>query len=77
MDYLGGPFRHLDNDWKFIPAGDGACDIEFYIAYEFNSRPLELMMGAVFEKAFGKFAEAFEERANEVYGATGHMTRPA
>ncbi|MHA1165473.1 MAG: type II toxin-antitoxin system RatA family toxin [Alphaproteobacteria bacterium] len=76
VDYLGGPFRHLDNRWDFLPAGEEACDIEFYIAYEFSSRPLELMMGAVFEKAFGKFAESFEERANEIYGVPDQMTRP-
>lgn len=71
VNYLGGPFRHMENRWAFRAAGEGACDIEFYIAYEFRSRPLELMVGAVFEKAFGKFAEAFEERANEVYGKSG------
>ena len=70
VDYLGGPFRHLDNRWEFRTAGEGACDIEFYIAYEFSTRPLELMMGAVFEQAFGKFAESFEARANEIYGAS-------
>jgi coenzyme Q-binding protein COQ10 len=26
-------------------------------------------MGSVFDKAFKKFTEAFEERADEVYGA--------
>ncbi len=68
VDYLGGPFRHMENRWDFRAAGEGACDVEFHIAYEFSSRPLELMMGAVFEKAFGKFSEAFEARADEVYG---------
>ena len=77
VDYLGGPFSHLDNKWDFLPAGEEACDIQFYIAYEFSSRPLELMMGAVFEKAFGKFAESFEERANEIYGSSDQFTRPA
>lgn len=71
VDYLGGPFRHLDNRWDFRIAGEGACDVEFYIAYEFGSRPLELLMGAVFEQAFRKFAESFEQRANEVYGTAG------
>lgn len=69
VDYLGGPFRHLDNRWEFQPAGEGACDVKFYIAYEFSSRTFEMMMGAVFEQAFGKFAESFEERANNIYGA--------
>ena len=42
-----------------------------------SSRPLEMMMGAVFEQAFGKFAESFEERANEIYGAPDQKTNLA
>ena len=29
---------------------------------------LGLLMGSMFENAFGRFAEAFEERADQVYG---------
>ena len=29
---------------------------------------LGLLMGAMFDKAFRKFSEAFERRADEVYG---------
>jgi coenzyme Q-binding protein COQ10 len=44
------------------------CVIEFHITYEFKSRVLALMMGGMFDAAFRKFAEAFEKRADEVYG---------
>ena len=43
------------------------CEVGFYINYEFKSFALGILMGAVFDKAFSKFAEAFEERANLVY----------
>lgn len=69
VEYLDGPFKYLENRWNFHAAGDGACDIEFYIAYEFRSRSMQFLMGGMFERAFGKFAEAFEQRANAVYGA--------
>ena len=68
VEYIDGPFKHLENKWKFNPAGEGACDVEFHIAYEFGSLPMQLMMGAMFDQAFGKFSEAFEERADVVYG---------
>ena len=42
----------------------------FAIDYEFRSRTLALLMGAVFDRAFRKFAEAFEARADAVYGKT-------
>ena len=67
VEYIDGPFRHLENRWSFLESSTG-CSVEFFINYEFRSRTLGLLMGAMFEKAFRRFAEAFEERANVVYG---------
>jgi coenzyme Q-binding protein COQ10 len=69
VEYLEGPFRRLNNRWKFRPAGERACDVEFFIAYEFRSRTLGMLMGAMFDAAFRRFAGAFERRADQVYGA--------
>jgi coenzyme Q-binding protein COQ10 len=66
--YLRGPFSNLENRWTFEPKGDGACDVGFYIAYEFRSRMLALLMGSMFDAAFGRFSTAFEKRADKVYG---------
>ncbi len=68
VEYLEGPFSHLENRWRFVPAGEGACEIEFFIEYEFRSRTLGLLMGSMFDVAFRRFAQAFEERADRVYG---------
>ena len=68
VEYLDGPFSHLDNRWSFRPLSAAECEVEFFIAYEFKSRMLGLLMGAMFESAFRKFAEAFERRADVVYG---------
>jgi len=72
VEYLEGPFRRLNNRWKFRPAGDRLCDVDFFIAYEFRSRTLGMLMGAVFDAAFRRFSAAFERRADQVYG-----TQPA
>jgi coenzyme Q-binding protein COQ10 len=70
VEYIDGPFKHLENRWAFRDGGDGgACIIEFHIDYEFRSRALSLLMGGMFDAAFRKFAEAFERRADIVYGA--------
>lgn len=70
-EYIDGPFRSLENRWTFRdrPPGDGSagCTVEFFITYEFKSRMLGLLMGSMFESAFSRFAEAFEERADQVY----------
>jgi coenzyme Q-binding protein COQ10 len=68
VEYLDGPFSTLDNRWTFTPTGEGGCDVEFFIAYEFKSRVLGMLMGAMFEAAFRRFAGAFERRADAVYG---------
>jgi coenzyme Q-binding protein COQ10 len=68
VEYLEGPFRKMNNRWTFQPAGDTACDVEFFIAYEFRSRTLGLLMGTMFETAFRRFSAAFERRADQVFG---------
>jgi coenzyme Q-binding protein COQ10 len=68
VEYLEGPFSHLENRWTFRPAGPTTCEVEFFIDYEFRSRTLGLLMGTMFDAAFRRFAVAFERRADEVYG---------
>jgi coenzyme Q-binding protein COQ10 len=70
VQYLDGPFSWLENRWTFRPAGEGSCDVEFFISYEFKSRMLALLMGSMFDLAFRRFAVAFEQRADLVYGVT-------
>ncbi|GEO97922.1 type II toxin-antitoxin system RatA family toxin [Methylobacterium haplocladii] len=67
-EYIDGPFRHLENRWAFKDAADGGCDVDFFITYEFKSFALGLLMGKMFDRAFRKFTDAFEARANVVYG---------
>lgn len=78
VEYLDGPFSRMENRWTFRPvderAGDAAdaaqaaCDVAFFISYEFRSRTLGLLMGAMFDTAFRRFASAFEKRADAVFG---------
>ncbi len=67
VKYLDGPFRYLDNRWRFLAAGDKECTIDFYIDYAFKSRMLGVLMGSMFDRAFRMFAEAFEKRADTIY----------
>ena len=58
-----GPFRKLENHWRFTPKGPDACDVNFTIDFEFRNRLLRAVAGAAFEKALLKMTEAFEARA--------------
>jgi coenzyme Q-binding protein COQ10 len=69
VEYVEGPFSYLENTWNFrneAPPPDSR--IEFFISYEFRSRVLAALMGSMFDVAFRKFAQAFEARADVVYG---------
>jgi coenzyme Q-binding protein COQ10 len=66
--YLKGPFSNLENRWTFEPKGEEVCDVGFFIAYEFKSKVLATLMGAMFDAAFTRFSAAFEKRADIVYG---------
>lgn len=68
VKYLDGPFRYLTNRWQFGSAADGQTEVHFFIDYEFKSRILGAMMGTMFDRAFRMFTEAFEKRANQIYG---------
>ena len=74
VEYVDGPFKYLENRWTFRPA-PGGCEVEFYINYEFKSFALGLLMGSVFDKAFRRFTQAFEERADAIYGRPQAVAR--
>ena len=68
VEYLEGPFSHLENRWTFRPTGERTCEVRFFISYEFKSRMLGMLLGSMFDLAFRRFATAFEQRADKIYG---------
>jgi coenzyme Q-binding protein COQ10 len=72
VEYVDGPFSHLENRWQFRPDADG-CAVHFAIDYAFKSRAFGLLAGAVFDAVFRRMVNAFEDRAHVIYGhpATG------
>ena len=66
--YSEGPFKYLNNHWIFHPLADGTTMIEFYLDFEFRSRVLQTLMGALFNEAVGLMVGAFEKRARQLYG---------
>jgi coenzyme Q-binding protein COQ10 len=63
-----GPFQHLTNKWVFTPMPGGGCKIDFTLDFKFKSRIMEMMLGGIFSKATDKMTEAFQERADALYG---------
>jgi coenzyme Q-binding protein COQ10 len=67
--YLDGPMRDLDNIWHFRPAADGGCEIDFHVEFTFRNRMFEALAGQYFDRAFRKMVNAFEARADALYGS--------
>jgi coenzyme Q-binding protein COQ10 len=65
--YAEGPFKHLTNNWRFLPHEDG-CEIDFYVDFEFNSRLLQSVIETLFTEAVRRMVRAFEARADDLYG---------
>ena len=66
--YLDGPFRYLNNHWRFKPVGESTCEVDFFVDFEFRSKTLQLIIGVVFHEAMRRIVRAFENRAEQLYG---------
>lgn len=72
--YIDGPFRALDNHWRFISTGSGST-VDFFIDFTFRSRTLEFLISGVFQRVVEKLVSAFEARARVLYGRPGSAPR--
>ncbi len=70
VHYVDGPLRDLDNTWGFEPLPSGGCRIDFCVEFTFKNRVFERLAGQYFDRAFRRMVEAFETRANALYGSS-------
>ena len=66
VDLISGPFRRLENRWRFAAHPKGA-ELSFAIDFEFKSRLLETLLRANFHRAVGRLIGCFEARAAALY----------
>ena len=66
---IKGPFKTLENHWRFTPKEDG-CEVDFSIKFEFRNRLLHSVAGHAFEKVMMKMTDAFESRAKQIQEAS-------
>ena len=67
VTYETGPFRYLNNHWRFSAVPQGT-EVDFFVDFEFKSRLLQLAIGMVFNEAVRLMVRAFERRAMAIYG---------
>ena len=64
---LDGPFKYLENNWKFIKVDNQSSEIIFNIDFELNISLFDILMKRFFDLAFQKMVDAFVSRAKEIY----------
>ncbi len=68
VEYLNGPFKYLNNHWKFSDIDGGGCEADFFVDFELRSAILQAVIGVVFNEAMQRIVRAFENRAKDLYG---------
>ncbi|WP_338504224.1 type II toxin-antitoxin system RatA family toxin [Sphingomonas kaistensis] len=76
VDYVEGPLKFLHNEWRFEPA-EGGTNLGFTVDFAFKNRIFEAVAGQVFDRALRKMTNAFEERANALYGSSNSSAHSA
>lgn len=76
VKYLNGPFRYLNNTWRFRAVPQGT-EVDFFVDFEFRSRLLQAVIGTVFNEAVRLMVRAFERRAMALYGRVPPPPTPA
>lgn len=75
--YIDGPMRDLDNVWQFRSLEGGGCEVEFCVDFTFRNAVFEALAGQYFDRAFRKMVNAFEERAQKLYGSSSSSATSA
>ncbi len=63
-----GPFEYLNNEWEIKPLDLQKCDVKFSLNFEFKNNLLGGFLTPIFQQATQKMIEAFEQRAEHLYG---------
>tara|TARA_Y100001970_G_C13958124_1_gene711764 strand:- start:423 stop:878 length:456 start_codon:yes stop_codon:yes gene_type:complete len=64
---IDGPLNHLENTWYFKQHKNGT-EIYFDIDFEIENKFLNIVMTKSFQFGLDKIADAFQKRAEELFG---------
>ena len=66
---LDGPLKHLENKWQFKEENK-ITEVSFEVDFELKNDFLNIIMTKSFQFGLDKIADAFEERAKELFAKT-------
>lgn len=65
VESSNGIFKHLYNEWQFIPIDENKTMVKFYIEFKFKSNSLSILLNSVYKYAQSKVITAFKNRAEQ------------
>ena len=65
---IDGPLNHLTNNWTFTDKKNGITEVTFDIDFEIKNKLLNSLMIVSFQFGLEKIADAFQKRAEELFG---------
>jgi coenzyme Q-binding protein COQ10 len=66
--HVEGPFKRLDNRWRFVPLKNHDSEVHFLIDFSFSNPVFQVVAGATFGLVAAKMQRAFIMRADSLYG---------
>ena len=66
---LDGPLKHLENKWHFREENN-FTEVSFDVDFELKNEFLNIVMTKSFQFGLDKIADAFQKRAEELFGET-------
>jgi coenzyme Q-binding protein COQ10 len=70
VSFVDGPFRTLENAWRFEDDGAGGSVVRFALDYDFKGLILNSLVNANKSIVSAKIMEAFEQEAKRRFGAS-------
>lgn len=68
MHLVQGPFSYLEGEWSFTELGESASKIALVLSFDFSVTSLSRLVGPVFAGIVDSQIDAFQVRAQQVYG---------
>ena len=63
---LEGPLKYLENNW-FFKELENDSEIEFHVDFELKNKILNMLMTKSFNIGLSKIADAFQQRAKDIF----------
>jgi coenzyme Q-binding protein COQ10 len=71
VGFVAGPFRVLENNWRFYPLSDGSTLVKFHIKAAFRNIVLQMLLDSQRERAAHLLVKRFSDEARLRFAVTG------